>query len=53
MKRLKILFMQDMEETLESLIHVLESLRERCAVCAACGQNRYTGKPCVNYEVSN
>jgi hypothetical protein len=41
-------------QALESLFSSLESwagsMRERFAICSHCGQNRYTGKPCVKFN---
>lgn len=46
----RILFLQDCEDFLSTIIPVLEKIRERVAVCPDCGANRYTGEPCIKYE---
>jgi hypothetical protein len=44
---MRIRILQTIEAILARLIPSLEALRERVAVCPACGRNRYTGAPCV------
>jgi hypothetical protein len=44
----RIKALQLLEKIFEGLAHAFEDLRTRVAVCPDCGQNRYTGKPCVN-----
>jgi hypothetical protein len=43
----KLLLYPILESACGSLAHLFETLRQRFAICTCCGQNRYTGKPCV------
>lgn len=45
---MKIRLYQELEYTFQKLSELCERLRQRFAVCADCGENRYTGKPCVS-----
>lgn len=46
---MKIKLFSTAEAILLFVIPKLESLRERVAICSDCGQNRYTGAPCVRF----
>jgi hypothetical protein len=39
---------QIIESMLDKIIRTAETARERVAVCQTCGENRYTGAPCVD-----
>lgn len=47
MNHARIKTLQLLERVFGYLAKTFEDLRERCAVCPQCGQNRYTGKACV------
>ena len=38
-----------LEDVFGNLSEFFGKARERFAICADCGQNRYTGRPCVNF----
>lgn len=45
---MRIKLYQFLESLLDRLIRTAETARERVAVCGHCGENRYTGAPCVD-----
>ncbi len=44
---LKVRVYQELEFLFERLSALFETARQRFAICPDCGENRYTGKPCV------
>ena len=48
---MRIKTLQLLERILGAIIPVLESWREKVAVCPDCGRNRYTGEPCISFPV--
>ncbi len=44
---MKIKLYQTLERVFSWIAEHAETLRERFAICPDCGENRYTGKPCV------
>ena len=48
--KLKIYTLQIIENLLTRIIPRLQSWRERVAICPDCGQNRYTGEPCIKQK---
>ena len=44
---MRIRTLQFLEKFFDALQSWAERMRQRCAVCATCGRNRYTGQPCV------
>jgi hypothetical protein len=45
---MRIRMYQIIESLLDKIICLAETARERVAVCDTCGENRYTGAPCVD-----
>jgi hypothetical protein len=44
----RIRMYQIVESMLAQIVRIAETARERVAVCQTCGENRYTGTPCVD-----
>lgn len=45
---MRIRMYQIVESMLTQIVRIAETARERVAVCQTCGENRYTGAPCVD-----
>jgi hypothetical protein len=47
---MRIKLMNLLEEVFGCIAQWAERMRERCAVCTACGRNRYTSPPCIGRQ---
>jgi hypothetical protein len=50
---IRIRVLQILEKFFNGLQVWAENMRQRCAVCADCGANRYTGAPCVQTKINS
>ena len=46
---MRIRLYQTLEKLFSILAETFENLRQKFAVCPDCGENMYTGKPCVKF----
>jgi hypothetical protein len=44
---MKVYIYQALEALLQRIAEWAETARQRVAICSACGENRYSDKPCV------